>query len=372
VPRAIRLARRVPAPVLAVGADLKNTFCLAVGDAAYLGPHIGDLERLESQHALTEAADRMARMLLVSPEIVAHDRHPGYASTALALDRPEPIKVGVQHHHAHVAAAMAEHGLVGPVLGFAWDGTGWGDDGTAWGGELLLARFDGFERLATFRALPLAGGDLAIRQIWRIALAAIDDAFVGAPPQLDRLALFRAVDPAHVSVVRRMIATGLHAPRARGVGRWFDAISALVLAKPEARSEGHAALALELAAAPGRLPPYAFAIGDVGVPEVDLRPTVREVVCDLLDGRPRPMMAARFHETLIRAAAELVRRTVPRARKLPIVLTGGCMQNARLAEGLRAALSPVHFTLLHQHVPPGDGGIALGQALVASTIARRS
>ena len=205
VPRAVPLRRPVRRPVLACGAHLKNTFCLAAGDEAWLGPHVGDLDNLEATRAFEEQVERLQRFLGIRPEVIAHDLHPDYASTRYALARPEPVKVGVQHHHAHVMSAVGEHGLEGPVLGLAWDGTGYGTDGTAWGGELLLVHGGAFERLATLRPLRLAGSDEAIRQVWRVALAALDDAFDGAPP-LERLRLFDSVPARDVAVVRRMAA----------------------------------------------------------------------------------------------------------------------------------------------------------------------
>ena len=159
VPRPVALARPLRRPVLACGAQLKNTFCLAAGREAWLGPHIGDLDNLEATRAFEEQVERLQRFLGIRPEVIAHDLHPDYASTRYALKRPEPLRVAVQHHHAHVASAMAEHGLEGPVLGLAWDGTGYGTDGTAWGGELLRVTPGSCERLATLRPLRLAGGD---------------------------------------------------------------------------------------------------------------------------------------------------------------------------------------------------------------------
>ncbi len=370
VPAAVRLAQPVPRPILAVGADLKNTFCIARGDEAYLGPHIGDLEGVDNQLALEEAVARMSRILRVEPEVIAHDLHPGYHSTAWALARPEP-KIGVQHHHAHVAAAMAEHGLTGTVLGLAWDGTGWGGDGTAWGGELLLGGANGFQRLATFRPVALAGGDAAIRQIWRPALAALDDAFAGgeggsggAPP-LDRLPLFDQVPASHIEFVRRMIARGLNSPRAHGVGRWFDVVAALTFARAHSQEEGHAALRLELAAAPAERGAYPFELLRGDTTQIDLRPTVRAITWDLISGRPASIVSARFHNTLIAAAAELVMAFARVHGEPPVVLTGGCFQNARLTAGMLAALAP-RRVYRHLRVPPGDGGIALGQAVVAA------
>ena len=369
VPRAIRLSRAVRRPVLACGAHLKNTFCLAAGDEAWLGPHIGDLDNLEATSAFEEQVERMQRFLGIRPEVIAHDLHPDYASTRYALARPEVPKVAVQHHHAHVASAMAEHGLAGPVLGLAWDGTGYGTDGTAWGGELLLVREGGFERLATLRPLPLAGSDEAIRQVWRIALAALDDAYGGAPP-LERLRLFDAVPARDLAVVRQMIAKGVRSPLAHGAGRYFDAIGALGLARERASYEGQVALEWNLAADEPGTASYPFELSQTGgLVQADLRPLVRAAVGDLSSGVSPGQASARFHEGLADVAAALVRRAAAAHGRLPVVLTGGCFQNARLAEGVLARLEGDFDVRLHGEVPPGDGGIALGQALVADAVA---
>ena len=222
VPRGIRVSARFDPPVLACGALLKNTFCIGVGDTAYLGPHIGDLENLETYRSFEESVARMEKFLRVQPAIIAHDLHPDYMSTAYAQARSEPLKIGVQHHHAHVASAMAEHGLAGPVIGVAFDGTGDGTDGTSWGGEVLIARYEAFERVATLRPIRLAGGDAAIRHPWRIALALLEDAFQRDAP-LDDLALFDRIAAADVRVVRQLLSAGLRAPlcaRRRPLLRW--------------------------------------------------------------------------------------------------------------------------------------------------------
>jgi hydrogenase maturation protein HypF len=369
VPRAVRLRRPVRRPVLACGAHLKNTFCLAAGDEAWLGPHIGDLDNLEATSAFEEQVERLQRFLGIRPEVIAHDLHPDYASTRYALARPEAPKVAVQHHHAHVASAMAEHGLAGPVLGLAWDGTGYGTDGTAWGGELLLVREGAFERLATLRPLPLAGSDEAIRQVWRIALAALDDAFGGAPP-LERLRLFDALPARDVAVVRQMIAKGVRSPLAHGAGRYFDAIGALGLARERASYEGQVALEWNLAADESETGSYPFDLAEKGgLVHADLRPLVRAAVGDLSSGVSPGRVSARFHEGLADVAAALVRRAAAAHGRLPVVLTGGCFQNARLAESVLARLEGDFDVRLHGEVPPGDGGIALGQALVADAVA---
>lgn len=370
-PRPIALARPFARPVLACGAHLKNAVCLGAGDSAYLGPHVGDLETAETYSSYQESIARLERLVGIEPEVIAHDLHPLYLSTKYALERPEAVKVGVQHHHAHVASAMGEHGLAGPVLGIAFDGTGYGTDGTAWGGEFLIADYAGYERIATFRAMPLAGSDLAIREVWRLALAVLDDAFAGDPP-IDRFSVFDGVEARALAVVRKMIETGLNVPRARGVGRWFDAIGALVLGRPVSRYEGEVATIWNLAAEEGERGVYPFAIESLSQPlEIDLRPMVRAVVDDLILGRTPAVISAKFHNTLAAAVAEVVRFSRAACGALPVVLTGGCFQNALLAERIVEVLAGGLRVYMHREVPPGDGGLALGQALVADAIVKQ-
>lgn len=369
VPRPIRLARPLRRPLLACGAQLKNSFCLAAGREAFLGPHIGDLDNLEAIRAFEEQVERLERFLGIRPEVIAHDLHPDYASTRYALRRPESPRVAVQHHHAHVASAMAEHGLAGPVLGLAWDGTGHGTDGASWGGELLCVTPGRCERLATLRPLRLAGGDQAIRQVWRLALALLEDAYDGRPP-LDRLQLFRGLPARELAVVRRMLHGGIRSPLAHGAGRYFDALGALGLGRPRASYEGQLALEWNLAAGDASAPAYPFALVETaGLVEADLRPLVRAAVDDVLAGAPAARVSAAFHETLADVGAALVRGAAERHGRLPVVLSGGCFQNARLAESVRARLAPDFELVLQREVPPGDGGIALGQALVADELA---
>jgi hydrogenase maturation protein HypF len=365
VPRPIVLARPIARPVLAVGAHLKNTFCLAHGDLAYLGPHVGDLDNPRALEFCAEAIERMERLVRVRPEVVAHDLHPDYLSTRLALARADVTHVAVQHHHAHVAAVMAEHGLAGPVLGLAWDGTGLGDDGTAWGGELLVGDAAACARIATLRPIALAGGDRAVRQVWRIALALLDDAFDGAPPPLmvERLAGGASAD---VRVLRQLIAGGLNAPRVHGVGRLFDGVGALVLGRAQAQHEGQVALAWNHAVAAGDHGAYPLPVDRrAALWQLDHRPLVRAVVDDLVAGVAAGVIAARFHRALIVGAAALVRAAVAERGVHPVVLAGGCFQNRALTEGLVRELAEL-TVYLPRAVPAGDGGLALGQVLVAA------
>ncbi|HWJ56276.1 MAG TPA: hypothetical protein VNR90_08645, partial [Vicinamibacterales bacterium] len=313
---------------------------------------------------------RLGQFLDVTPEIVAHDLHPDYLSTRYAQRRPGAVTVGVQHHHAHVASLMAERGLAGPVLGLAFDGTGYGTDGAAWGGELLIADYAEFTRLATFRPVSLAGGDMAIRQPWRTALALVDDAFEGEAP-LDGLPLFRRIPPADADIVLRMIHRGFNAPKAHGVGRYFDAFGALLLDRPYASYEGQIALELDAAADPAERGRYDYAIDQAPSPwQVDLRAAVRAAVFELLGGEAVPRISARIHNTIAAVSVDLVRAAARAAGRLPVALTGGCFQNARLAETIERGLAPAFTVHLHERVPPGDGGIALGQAVVAAAKAR--
>jgi hydrogenase maturation protein HypF len=364
VPRPIALRRPVSVPILACGAHLKNTFCLVSDDRAFVGPHVGDLEDVETIHDYVASIDRAKALLGWSPAVVAHDLHPDYASTRYALDQIGVTTIGVQHHHAHVASVMAEHHLEGQVLGVAWDGTGHGTDGEAWGGEFLLASATGFERLMTFRPLPLAGGDLAVREIWRIALAALLDAFGSNVPDLPVL----RNQP--VDVIRRMLAARLNSPYAHGVGRWFDAFAALFLGRDQSSFEGEAAMAWNNVADPDEQGRYPFVIDRETSPwQLDPRLMVRAAVADSAAGVPAAAIAGRFHNTLARMVADVV--DLHGDASIPIALAGGCFQSSLLTGKIIALLGPKRTVYFNQQVPPGDGGIALGQALVADAVMRQ-
>jgi hydrogenase maturation protein HypF len=371
VPRPLPLPRPVREPVLACGGQASSTFCVAVGGEAFLSAHCGDLDGPDALAAYEEAIARLLRLLGVGPRVVAHDLHPGYESTRFALALPARRRVAVQHHHAHLAGALADHGLVGPALGLLWDGTGLGHDGSAWGGELLVGGCAGFERLATLRPLRLAGGEAAIREPWRAALALLEDAFEGAAP-LERLALFRRVDPARLDAVRALVRSGVACVTAHGVGRLFDAMGALALGQPRAGYAGELALAWNAAARGARGEPYPVELDRSRRPwQLDLRPMVRAAVAELLAGRAPGAVSARFHETLAAGAARLVEAAQEEGhRALPIALGGGCFQNALLLERVLARLSTRGRVLRPRALPPGDGGLALGQALVADARVR--
>jgi hydrogenase maturation protein HypF len=370
VPRQVMLPRALSWPVLAVGAQLKNAVCVATGDAAYLGPHVGDLDSIDTYRGFERSIDRLERMLRLHADVVAHDLHPDYLSTHYAQTRTGARLVPVQHHHAHIAAVMGEHRLRGPVLGIAFDGSGVGPDGTAWGGELMLCDFTGYLRIATLRPIPLAGGERAIREVWRLALAVLDEAFEGTAP-VDVLPVFRGIDPQKITAVRQLIAHRLNSPLAHGAGRWFDALGAIAMGRAHSAFEGQIPLEWSSQCDVDSSVRYPFEIDDGEEPwQLDLRPAVRALVADLLLGRPVSVLAARFHETLAAGTATLVRKAAAKYGRFPIALGGGCFQNARLTESLSRHLESQFAMHRGREIPPGDGGLAFGQALVAGYLSQ--
>ncbi len=372
VPRSIETTREFAEPILACGAQLKNTFCIAAGSRAFPGPHIGDLDSLQTMHDYETAITQMTQFVGVTPRVLAHDLHPDYLSTRYARGQENVRTVGVQHHHAHVASVMAECGLDGPVVGIAYDGTGYGTDGTAWGGEILVATYEDFQRFATFRPIPLAGGDQAIRQPWRIALALLDEAFDGEPP-LDVIPLFESVPAPAIAAARRMIATQFNTPLARGVGRLFDAFGSFILGLADARYEGEIAIRWNLAADDREHWRYPIIVHEDVTPwEIDPRSTVKAAIDDLVAGRSAATISARFHNTIAAATIEVARAAGSSHRDMPVVLSGGCFQNARLAESIIDSLRPTSRVFMNREVPAGDGGIALGQAFIANALLQRT
>jgi len=348
VPGALPLPLAAPRPIVAAGAELKSTFCVARGAQAFLSPHLGDLDSELAYRAFLTDLELYLAMLGAEPEVVAHDLHPEYLSTKWALEQEAEL-VGVQHHHAHAAACLAEHGLTGPALALVFDGTGYGTDGTLWGGELLRCDLASFERLAHLEPVPLPGGEAAIREPWRVAAVHLEQA--GRPVPFERWELVRH-------------ALKVNAPRSSGMGRLFDAVAAVLGVRESVTYEGQAAIELEQLAGDARAEPYVWRFGRGS----DLVAAVHD---DLAAGRPRADIAAAFHETVAAAAAAACAEAgEPRT----VVLSGGTFQNLRLLEATQRRLDEHGFqALAHLRVPPNDGGISYGQAAVAaSRISTRS
>jgi hydrogenase maturation protein HypF len=364
-PQTLDLGRTVP-EILAFGGELKSVFCLTKGRHAILSQHIGDLENYETLVFFEETLANLKKLFRVTPRLVAHDLHPGYLSTEYALGIEGLPKVGVQHHHAHVASCMAENGLTGEVIGVAFDGTGYGTDGAIWGGEFLVAGYAGFERRAHLRYVPLAGGDAAVRQPWRPALAYLMDAFGCDVP-------FTAAPEAHVRVVRSMIARGVNTVRTSSCGRLFDAVASLIGLRQEVNFEGQAAIELESIAQDGCDERYPFEIDGDGPWELDFRPAIERIAHDVSAAVSCERMSAMFHDALASATVEVCRRIGAESNLRRVCLSGGTFQNVRLLGATVTGLRACGFEVfLHSRVPPNDGGIALGQAAIAAELHLRS
>ncbi|HEU5158408.1 MAG TPA: carbamoyltransferase HypF [Streptosporangiaceae bacterium] len=371
-PEPLPLPASAPAPVLAVGAQLKHTFALAVGERAVLGPHTGDLEDAGTLDAFERSLALLRRIQDVDPEYVAHDLHPEYLSTKYATTWPAAARLAVQHHHAHVAATAAEHGVAAPFLGVAFDGLGLGDDGTFWGGEVLLATYTGYRRLGRFARAPLPGGAAAVRRPARMALGYLFGAEPLGPHGPDeRLAagLLERLPSREVEVIRRMVERGLNAPLASSAGRLFDAMAALLGLRDTNRYEGDAAIALEAAAAGfAAAEPLAWRlVRRDGLWVYDSAATLREALEALAGGVPSGRIAAAFHETVARVTVALCERAAADAGVATVCLSGGVFQNRRLATAVPAALTRAGFDVyVGERVPMNDGGISYGQAAVAA------
>ncbi|MGV9239194.1 carbamoyltransferase HypF, partial [Streptomyces nigra] len=369
VPRPLRLPVPVR-PALAVGGDLKNALCVGEGDLAWFGPHIGDMGELATLEAAGRADAHMRHLTGVAPEVVAADRHPGYHSARWA--RLQAAHMGlrspvfVQHHHAHIASAMAEHGLDGtePVIGVAFDGTGYGDDGTVWGGEFLLAGYGGYRRLAHLTPAPLPGGDAGVANPCRLALARLWAAGVRWEPDLPCVA---ACESDELALLERQLTRDVACAATSSMGRLFDAVSSLVGICHRAEYEAQAALELEAAATTAwDADDEAYAFGVAGG-LCDPAPVLRALVAGLRAGTPVPVLAARFHRGVARAVAEQCRHVREDAGPRTVALSGGVFANALLEEECARLLAADGFTVLrHGEVPPNDGGLALGQLMVAA------
>jgi len=364
-PSAIRLPAPVRRPLLGVGAELHGAFCLASGDRAFLSQYIGDLDTDDAMRAYRDAFERYRTLFRVEPEAIAHDLHPDFLSTRFAEEFSLPM-VAVQHHHAHVVATMAEHGLEGEVLGLAFDGFGLGDDGTAWGGEMLACDWTDYRRVGRLRRVRQPGGDSATRNPARMALAHACDAGV----RDEALSLLPLSDD-EIAAVLAQLETGLASPLTSSAGRLFDAVAALAGVCTRSTYEGQAAMLLEQAAAPALAAPPAEPVverSEEGVLELDTRPLVAAAVLDLVSNVSPALVAARFHSSLAAGIGEMGTRAAAEHGLDRVVLGGGVFQNRLLAEDLCGRLSRNGLrAFLPAEVPVGDGGIALGQVMVANS-----
>jgi hydrogenase maturation protein HypF len=368
VPRPAELPLASSRPLLACGADLKSTFCLAVGERAWVSQHIGDLGTVGALRRYRETVAHLSSLIGIEPDLIAHDLHPDYASTRFATGWEGVERIAVQHHHAHLAAVLAELGEEGPAVGVIFDGAGFGSDGTIWGGEVLVGDLHGFRRAAHLLAIPQPGGDAAVREPWRMACAwtaaanATDEPEIPAPLRAD-------VDAGHWRGAARMAARRVASPWTSSVGRLFDAVAAICGVRAYSSYEGQAAAELEaLCGDAGDPYPFDLLPADGGSPSrIDPRPAIRAIASELAGDRPVGEIAAGFHRGLARVAARAAAGAATEAGVDRIVLAGGVFHNRRLREGTCLELRRLGLQVLQpERWPAGDGAISLGQAAIAA------
>lgn len=356
-------------PVLAVGGQLKAVFALARGRHAFLSHHLGDLDHYQANRAYVEAVRHYQGLFDLTPEAVVHDLHPEYVSTRYAVEWAAARglrRLAVQHHHAHMASCMAEHGLEGDVIGVSLDGTGYGTDGAIWGGEFLVGGYRAYRRAAHLRYVALPGGDQAVREPWRVALAHLADA------GLEYEALRKRIAPSVLHVVGQMLRRRINAPLTSSAGRLFDAVASLAGVRDRVSYEGQAAMELEWAAsgvAPDGCYPFALAEPATAAEalQIDTRPLIAAVVKDVCRGTTPGRIGRRFHSTLVEVIARVCARLREAAGLQVVVLSGGVFMNALLLREAVARLTADGFRACrHQRVPPNDGGLCLGQLAVAA------
>ena len=364
VPRPLELHFSIPNSVLAVGAQLKNTFALTKAGQVILSHHIGDLDNLETLRAFEEGIEHLKRIFEIEPELVVYDLHPDYLSTqyALSLDLPG---LGVQHHYAHTASVMAEHNLEGPVIGVSFDGTGYGTDRAIWGGEFLIADYFGFERKAHLEYIPMPGGEKAIKEPWRMALVWLERIF-GADFRELPLEFLKRISQEKAELLLSATQKGINAPLTSSMGRLFDAMSALLNLRLEANYEGQPAIELEMLAdekEPGFYP-FEFYSQD-GVLIIDPKEAIKKAVEELELGEERAKISARFHNGVCRMVIQVCEELRRSSGINQVALSGGVFQNFWLLSKIKTWLEERGFEVfVHHQVPTNDGGISLGQAVI--------
>lgn len=371
VPEPLALAFEVPVPLLACGGHLKNTFCFGKGRRALLSQHIGDLENLETLQAFQQGIAHFQQLFDCVPAAVVYDLHPEYLASKYALSLEIPSALGVQHHHAHLASVMAEHGLEGPLIGIAADGTGYGTDGAIWGCEIMRADLHDFQRLAHLAYVPLPGGEMAVRQPWRMAAVYLQRAYGDAALDLD-IPFVRQLNHARWRPLAQIIARGINCPLTSSLGRLFDAVAALLGLPAQASPqlyEGQAAIELEQLALREKEASegYPAVLASQELLELDGTPLIRAIVDDIQAGVPSARIARRFHASIAMLLAQTCARVRTQTGLNTVALSGGVFQNRLLLEQLVELLERMAFQVfINRRVPPNDGGLSLGQLAIAA------
>jgi len=358
--------------ILACGAELKNTFCLTRGNYAFMSHHIGDLENLETLTSFEQGIEHFKRIFYIDPAYVAYDLHPDYLSTKYALSVNGVPKIGIQHHHAHIASCMCDNGIDGEVIGISFDGTGYGTDEKIWGGEFLVCDYGGFERVAHLEYVPLPGGEKAIKEPWRMAASFLDRIYGDSMYGLG-IDFVKTLDRNKWTIIKKMIDKGLNSPLTSSSGRLFDAVSALVGVRQEVYYEGQAAIELEMAADKDEEGFYSYDLEELGNgSQVMLEPIIKGVVSDISEGVSVPTIAGKFHNTMAKIILNICLRVRKTSGIEKVALSGGVFQNTLLLNKTFTLLDGSGFKVYTQHrVPPNDGGIALGQAVIANELIKK-
>ncbi len=358
-PDPVTLPFSMSLPILACGAELKNTFCLAKQNYAFVSHHIGDLENFETLRSFQEGIEHFKKLFDIEPEVVAYDLHPEYLSTKYALELPIPLKIGIQHHHAHVASCMADNGITGDVIGVAMDGLGFGLDGKFWGCEFMIASLETFQRVAHLQYLPMPGGSKAIREPWRMAATYLQHAYGKDFVNLD-LDFSKRLDFQIWKVLEK-----LQTPLTSSMGRCFDAVSSLLGIRDSINYEGEAAIELEMIADEKEANRYEFDISDDNT-TIEITPVIVGIVNDIHAGILPSQISARFHNAVANLIVRMVLRIRDKNQLNRVALSGGVFQNTLLLKKTIALLKDELFQVFfHHRVPANDGGISLGQAVIA-------
>ena len=359
--------------VLACGAELKNTFCLTKDDHAFLSQHIGDMENWETMKHFETTIALYEKLFRIQPGVIACDMHPDYLSTRWAKATSEENKIAlvpIQHHHAHIVSCMVDNEIQEPVIGVSFDGTGYGNDGHIWGGEFLIADYHRFQRKGHLEYLPLPGGDAAINRPYRIAISYLYT-LLGEEGLSRELPCLKGVDELELELIKKQIDKGINTPLTSSCGRLFDAVSALIGVRGQIDYEGQASVELEMVAYDGQADgsyPFNIVVQD-GVRVIKLRELFWAIVSDILRGIPAYAISGRFHNTVAQMISQVCSQMAKETGITMVALSGGVFQNRLLLRKVTAALDAVGlFTIIHSQVPCNDGGISLGQAVIANSI----
>lgn len=360
-------------PLLAVGGEMKNTICLTRGKTAFLSQDIGEMVYQETYELFLKTIEHMKQILKIEPQAIACDLHPGYSSTNYACSQKKIPVFKIQHHHAHIASCLAENGINEKVIGVAFDGTGYGIDGKVWGGEFLLADYMSFKRVAHLAYLPLPGGERAIQEPWRMALSYLASFSESKIEDLDLEVLHKRKDQ-EVEIILKLVRSRFNSPLTSSMGRLFDAVSALLGICEKSTFEGQAAMELETAMDGNTKDYYPFLYQqEEGCQTINPSPLIRGIISDLKENKSLGYISSKFHHSIVTMIVDICHTLRDEWGLNRVALSGGCFQNNYLlSQSIKKLMNTGFEVFYHQKIPSNDGGLALGQALIANEILRNN